>query len=103
MLERFNPVYRFIVDDITLFGASKKSFLANISIWITPVIGLRLSYALIFFFMSHILAVFLTRHDPQFFEIMLKTRRQRKQYIPWIKKNLITNKRPYGFGRNTLC
>ncbi|CUT17424.1 MULTISPECIES: VirB3 family type IV secretion system protein [Candidatus Ichthyocystis] len=103
MLERLNLVYKFIVDDITIFGASKKSFLANVSVWITPIVGLRFPSAIIFLFISHMLAVFLTRHDPQFFEIMLKTRKHRKQYIPWIKKNLIINKRPYGFGRNTLC
>ncbi|WP_092401698.1 MULTISPECIES: VirB3 family type IV secretion system protein [Candidatus Ichthyocystis] len=103
MLARSNVIHKFIVDDITILGANKKACLANFSLWLTPVIGLGLSFTIIFPIIFHILVIFLTNQDKQFFEIMLKTKYHRKKYLPWPQENIAINKRPYGFGRDTLC
>lgn len=101
--EKKSKIYKIIIDPPLFFGVSKRAFIANLALWITPIVGIQIYVSFAFFLATHILLIFFTQNDPDFFEIMLKKRKQHAQYVPWPSLKIKKNKRPHGFGRGLWC
>lgn len=79
------PGYRIVLHNslttpILLGGAPRKFAILNWTIGAALVMGLRAVYLLPFFIVFHLGAVFLAKKDPDFFEVVLRSLKQKKFY-----------------------
>ena len=79
------PGYRItlhssLASPILLGGVPRKFAILNWTIGAAMVLGLRAVYLLPLFIVLHLLAVFFTKKDPDFFEVVLRLLKQKKFY-----------------------
>jgi|WetSurMetagenome_2_1015567.scaffolds.fasta_scaffold271578_2 type IV secretion system protein TrbD len=79
------PGYRIklhnaLITPILLAGAPRQFAIINATLGAAIVLGLHAIYLLPLFIVLHIVAVFLAKKDPYFFEIFLRHIKQKKFY-----------------------
>ena len=79
------PGYRIklhnsLVTPIMLAGVPRRFAILNGTLCAAVVLGLRAYYALPLFIILHIIGVVLTKNDPYFFDVLLRSLRKKKYY-----------------------
>lgn len=79
------PGYRITLHNslttpIFLGGAPRKFAILNWTVGAALVLGLRAVYLAPFFIIFHMVAIFFAKKDPDFFEVVLRSLKQKKFY-----------------------
>ena len=79
------PGYRIklhnsLVMPIMLGGVPRRFAILNGTLCAAVVLGLRAYYALPLFIILHIIGVVLTKRDPYFFDVLMRSLRKKKYY-----------------------
>jgi len=73
-------LHNSLITPILLGGVPRKFAILNWTICAALVLGLHAIYTLPLFIILHIIAVFLTKRDPYFFDVLLRHVKQKKYY-----------------------
>ena len=69
-----------LITPLLLGGTPRKFAILNWTICAALVLGLHAFYTLPLFIVLHIVAVFLTKRDPYFFDVLLRHLKQKRYY-----------------------
>jgi type IV secretion system protein VirB3 len=69
-----------LVTPILLAGTPRKFAILNWTICAALVLGLHAVYTFPLFLTLHIIALFLTKHDPYFFDVLIRHIKQKRYY-----------------------
>ena len=73
-------VHNSLVIPLLIAGAPRKFAILNGTICAAMVLGLHAIYTLPLFVITHLIAVFLAKRDPNFFDVLLRHIKQKKYY-----------------------
>lgn len=73
-------MHNSLVTPILLAGIPRKFAILNWTICAALVLGMHAIYTLPLFIILHIIAVFLTKQDPYFFDVLLRHIKQKRYY-----------------------
>lgn len=74
------PLHRALTEPILLGGVPREIAILNGTFAAGFVLGLQMLYAIPIFFIIHIVAVFFTKKDPQFFDVFRRHITQKSYY-----------------------
>jgi type IV secretion system protein VirB3 len=79
------PGYRIVLHSslttlVLLGGVPRKFAILNWTLCAAMVLGLRAIYLLPLFIILHLMAIFFAKKDPDFFEVVLRSLKQKKFY-----------------------
>lgn len=73
-------LHNSLVTPLLIAGAPRKFAILNSTIGAAMVLGLHAIYTLPLFVITHLVAVFLAKRDPNFFDVLLRHIKQKKYY-----------------------